>query len=119
MYGSGYNNSEDVLYSYADEVIYATIEGDAVGFITFTEHDWESKVFIRLGYVQPEHREKGIHTALHMKLREIVRERGFKYIQNGVGTDNETMHEHVKSLGMEPVGIIYQYKVEEGLNATS
>ena len=97
----------DLPYSYDDEVIVCLIGTETVGVLTFWVQDWNGVAVIRIVYVKPEHRRKGIHTAMYDKLKRVLKKKGIKYIYSGVGSANLGMIKVAKKQGRELIGYLF------------
>ena len=100
-------------YSYDDEVIICLVHGEPVGIITFWITEWNETVFIRIAYVKPAYRRRGIHTSMYRKLKEMARKKGAKRIYSGVSVNNSAMLALAKKQGRELVAHMFLDELED------
>ncbi|MDX1065994.1 GNAT family N-acetyltransferase [Sinorhizobium medicae] len=86
-------------------------EGNAIGLLTyFGESDWQ----IVLAYVSPEHRRKGIHTALHTALVDKAKKQGNVFsINSNTHVNNLAAQAAFKAQGRVKEFINYSFPLKD------
>ena len=100
-----YNDS--ALVSFGDN-------GHVEGFLIYRYDDVKCSWFILLAYVLPEHRRKGIHTALFSALVERAKKRGdILSIDCGTHIDNRAAQAAFEAQGRVKTAIMYSYSLRD------
>ena len=83
-----------------------------IGFIIYRYYDFNASWFIMLAYVKPEHRRKGVHTALFESLVGRARERkDIREIRCGTSVHNHAAQAAFEKQGRKPYAIYYGFEV--------
>lgn len=93
------------------EGILAKLNDKVVGFLSFEEHD--GGYWTNLTYVVPEHRRKGIHTAMFEKLKARAESEKKSKIVSSSDIGNEASNKSQLSQGRVPTSYNYVYLIGE------
>ena len=94
-----------------DEVVFAVSnEGDIVGFIAF-EVTPDAAV-LKLSYVEPSSRRKGIYTELFTEVVKLAKTRGLLRLQSSIGLDNKAMQAVMRHTGRQIVTTLFELSLE-------
>lgn len=100
----------EVLYS-EDDYAFLYVENDEVlGVMVFSEFENPSYFWISLGYVKPEHRERGIYNLLWKAIAERAKSQNVPTISGATNVKNIVMQEVYKRQGRVAETITYSYK---------
>lgn len=104
--------------AYNDGCLVAVDEnGASVGFLAYRHDDLKCSWFIMLAYVAPQHRRKGIHTALFSALVERATKRGdILAIESGTHVNNKAAQAAFDAQGRERQAIMYTYKIKDWMD---
>jgi GNAT superfamily N-acetyltransferase len=95
------------------EVFAAKADGTIVGVITFYKAEWHNCMWLQLGYVLPEYRNRGIYRKLWNHLVEHSKTQGVATIDGGVDINNTEMLKVAERLGRKAVSITVSYPLEQ------
>ena len=84
---------------------------DVIGVLVW-DHDRDRATFnIRLAYVEPSSRQRGVFTELLVRLIDIATDRGILSIFATVSADDAVGHAVLKAGKLKPVSVEYEYAV--------
>ncbi len=86
-------------------------DGAAIGVLTWMDQGWQNAIAIALGYVVPERRRQGVHTAMWNALIVKARERGRPVILSGGLISNVECRAMMRTQGRAEYGFLTQYVV--------
>ena len=97
---------------YEDQVITAeTEDGVAVGVISYAHAKWAKHIDLKIGYVTPEFRGKGVYRRLWAALVEKAQELKVKEIMGNTHMENSTLRSAAKAFGRAEVGVVLRFEV--------
>ncbi|WP_028732080.1 GNAT family N-acetyltransferase [Rhizobium leguminosarum] len=108
---SSFHSADGVHYSHA--AVVARIQGKIVGIISYDTLEYNQSIFIYTGWVDPEHRRKGIYRQLIGKLKEIAAEKNVVRITGSTAFNNNDMQAVMTKLGRRPVAIVYEMDLND------
>lgn len=94
-------------------VAYEDVLLGPVGIITYSKSDWLKKTNIKLGYVRPEHRQRGVYRKLWDALVVKSRELGMLAIDGSTHVDNSVMRKVAERLGRTEHSINLSFKLQK------
>jgi ribosomal protein S18 acetylase RimI-like enzyme len=104
-----------VLRTSPELIVVAEVAGVVAGFCSYAIHDNEHGE-IRNNAVDPEYQGRGIGHALHVRVLEIMREKGCKYAEVETGMDDAYARARgaYEKLGFEPYHYAVRYTMRLG-----
>lgn len=88
--------------------------GRAIGFLIYRYDAVKSSWFIMLSWVKPEHRRKGVHSALFNALVERAKKRGdILMIDCGTHVNNHAAQAAFAAQGRAQTAIMYSYHLKD------
>lgn len=94
------------IVNWDDYAIVAKHDNKVIGIITYSIQNWTNSYFVRIGYVIPKYRNKGIYKRLWGRLVEEAHSNSIKCIYGITKVENTALREVAKKLG----------RVEESVN---
>jgi GNAT superfamily N-acetyltransferase len=88
-------------------------DGTPVGMLSWINQDWANQLYVMLAYVVPEHRRKGVHTAMWRALVEKAIELKRPVIAGGTSIANVGSRAMMASQGRAEAGIYTKYVVPD------
>jgi ribosomal protein S18 acetylase RimI-like enzyme len=83
-----------------------------IGFLIYRYYDFNASWFIMQAYVRPEHRRRGVHTALFEALVARARARkDIREIRCGTSVHNHAAQAAFEKQGRKPYAIYYGFEV--------
>ena len=102
----------NVLVPALDGQVLAAFHGrECIGLLVWSECEDESVWWTELGWVAEAHRHAGIYRALWQRCVARAKRAGIRAIDGGHAVINEKMPAVMRSLGREPVAVVYRYWV--------
>ncbi|MDX0487524.1 GNAT family N-acetyltransferase [Sinorhizobium medicae] len=89
-------------------------DGKAIGFLIYRYDQVKCSWFIMLAYVVPEHRRRGIHTALFSALVDRAKQRGdILSIDCGTHVKNTAAQAAFEAQGRAKIAIMYSFHLKD------
>ena len=95
-----------------DSAITAWLEEGIVGVIVWTKVDFSKTIQLKLGYIHPAFRKRGIYSKLWDELVKIATNESVWAIEGGTHPDNADMRAIAKKQGRVEYGILYRYVIK-------
>lgn len=95
-----------------DNAIAAYLESEPVGVLTWIKNEWCKTISVRLGYVEPAFRNRGIYRIIFSHLIQVARGEGISIIDGFTSAKNEDMQKVMGRLGREKYSIGYRFIVD-------
>lgn len=110
---AGYCDDDQCAFNWDSPLFFIEIEAEIVGALVYRVTDWNRELFIKLGYVHPSHRGKGLYRALYEAAVAKARELKMLTVTGCVDTRNTEMQKVAEALGRKPVYIGYVQELGE------
>lgn len=101
------HGSKSIPVNWDQSAVFFEYEGRPVAVISYSYTEWNSQVWINLGYVKPKHRSRGLYTALYHEVRKIAISKGARTLASGIDCKNKAMISAAESVGRKPLSISY------------
>jgi GNAT superfamily N-acetyltransferase len=87
------------MVNWDDGAIVAALDGEHAGIITFQFVEWRSELAIKLGFVDPKCRGRGVYRAMWRELVELAQGKGARRITGVTHANNTVMRTVAARLG--------------------
>ena len=101
-----------IVIGWDDKALVYRKGGVAMGVLTFDLTEWRKEIYVKIGFVLPQYRRKGVYTALFDCLTEYARRKGIKFIVGATLTANAEMRATYKKQGRAEFAIISKFEVK-------
>ena len=112
--------SEPMLHLNWDDNAFVAFDGDgcAVGVMTWSKVDYVKQFFIKLGYVLPEHRGKGVYSALWSAAVEKATELKLVQVVGATSPRNARMQAIFAKQGRTVRSLTYNFEIPKEATRT-
>lgn len=101
-----------MIINWDDEALIAEdAAGHCLGVLSFTHMKWDRSIFVKIGYVRPSARRRGVYRRLWKRLVKIARERDVAQIQGATALQNTNMQRVMAHLGRRGRSINYVFDI--------
>ena len=104
--------SPETVINWDDLAVVAFAGAVPVGVISYSHEKWRKILWIRMGYVAPEARRRGIYGAMWERVVKAAQRLGALEIHGGTHVDNKAMLECAESLGRTRLSITTRFIVQ-------
>jgi GNAT superfamily N-acetyltransferase len=100
------------LIGWDDPAIVAFVDSMPVGILVYRKIEWQKSFTVVLGFVEMEHRRKGIYKQMWNQLKKRVKKTGYRWIIGATHPDNKEMTAAMESCGRRPFRVMYEFEVK-------
>lgn len=101
-----------------DSAFYITDGDRFVAVLSYFAAEWNGGAHVKVGWVAPEYRRRGLYRRLWSALVERAREKGWMRIEGATAANNAPLQAFAASVGRELTAFSYSYAVPLGDNGT-
>ena len=95
-----------------DNLAFVAFNGDTpIAVLSFAFAKWAKQVDVQIGWVDPQHRRRGVYRLLWERLVEKSRELGAVAIFGSTHVDNKTLQAVAARLGRVQAGVLFRFDI--------